>query len=91
MGLNTQSSWFETFVAQVAHFGAAYTILSVFILRFPKYQAYAAFGMVVYAVLKEFWYDANYEIPKQPFLNNLLDFSMYVGGVITAFVVVYAR
>jgi hypothetical protein len=38
----------------------------------------------VFAGFKEFVYDARYEVPKQTFGKNLLDFSMYCLGTGTA-------
>jgi hypothetical protein len=35
---------------------------------------------VVAAAVKEFGYDAHYELPKQTFADNLMDFSFYVLG-----------
>lgn len=85
MGFDTQSRWFQNVTAQVAHFGAAFAIIAVFMLRLPHYSHYGIVGMFVYAGLKEFWYDANYEKPKQSSSANVLDFSMYVAGIVSAF------
>ena len=38
-------------------------------------------GLILYAAVKEFWYDANYEIPHQTWEDNLLDFGMYCAGI----------
>lgn len=38
---------------------------------------------VAAAAVKEFWYDARYELPKQSFGDNLMDFSFYcLGGFV---------
>jgi hypothetical protein len=37
--------------------------------------------------VKEFWYDATQEVPKQSFSDNMLDFGMYVAGIGTAWLV----
>ena len=66
LGLNPQ------FVAGCAHFFFAYAVT----LTFGRW--YVAAGIIGYAALKEFWFDAVYE--KQPFLDNLEDFLEYTSG-----------
>jgi hypothetical protein len=87
MSLNTQSSWFQIFVAEVAHFSVAYSILFTVLVKWPELGIGVALIGVTLAGIKEFWYDANYEQPKQDFLANLLDFSCYLGGILLAFIV----
>jgi hypothetical protein len=43
-----------------------------------------AFGMAVYATLKEHWYDANYELPKQTSVDNWLDWTFYALGCLAS-------
>jgi hypothetical protein len=43
----------------------------------------AAFGMLVFAAVKEFWYDYKYETPDVRG-SSLLDFSMYCAGTLVA-------
>ncbi len=84
------NSWMNNpnVIAQFGHAGIPYGAL----LTLDKYNhstwfwALAA-GMVVFAGVKEFWYDANYETPKQPFMNNMIDFSFYCLGVSLAVLV----
>jgi uncharacterized membrane protein YphA (DoxX/SURF4 family) len=73
-----------TFLAQAGHTLAG--ILLVFgacvfagLARWPE-----AFGtLVLWATVKEFWYDARYELPKQTLKDNLLDWLFYmIGGVL---------
>jgi len=44
---------------------------------------YMSVGIVLFGLVKEFWYDANYEVPHQTFQMNLQDFLGYCAG--TAF------
>lgn len=64
-------------LAQFGHAGVSYAILLTIDRFHPSWFWYAAAGMMLWATLKEFWYDANYETPKQSFRNNLTDFSFY--------------
>lgn len=69
-------------VAQFGHAGIPYGAL----LTLDKFQHPVLFwvsvaGILGYAALKEFWYDANYETPKQAFVKNIIDFSFYCLGV----------
>jgi hypothetical protein len=87
VSLNTQSSWFQIFVAEVAHFSVAYGIIFTVLTKWPELGIPIALIGAGLAALKEFWYDTNYEQPKQDFLANLLDFSCYLGGILLAFLV----
>lgn len=69
-------------VAQFGHAGIPYGVL----LTLDHYHRDLVFwiataGFIVFAGIKEFWYDANCENPKQPFRNNLRDFLFYLLGV----------
>jgi hypothetical protein len=78
------NSWMNNpnVLAQFGHAGIPYGML----LTLDKFHHnllfwVVALGILAYAPIKEFWYDANYETPKQPFKNNLIDFSFYCLGV----------
>lgn len=45
-------------------------------------------GMVLFAGLKEYVYDANFELPKQTFADNTEDFVAYVVGVGLAWAII---
>ena len=68
-------------IAQFAHAGVSYAILLTLGKFHPGWVLWAGLGIVAYAAVKEFWYDANYETPKQSFMNNLTDFIFYNVGV----------
>lgn len=80
------------YLAQVGHFFGACTIILLVGLfsethrEFPLY-AYG-FGIAVAAV-KEFWYDMVYELPKQTWLDSIMDFFFYALGGTFALVVLY--
>jgi hypothetical protein len=44
--------------------------------------------MMVFAFVKEFWYDAKHE-PNQTLWNNIWDTVFYFGGCVLAMVIVY--
>lgn len=82
-----------SYLAQVGHFAFAYaviiTVMAISLIRdwnwWPTIGT-AIIGMIL-AGLKEFWFDANYELPKQTFGDNLMDFSFYfLGAAIGMFV-----
>jgi hypothetical protein len=73
------------YLAQIGHFlGGIALILLVTIFTWKiEYTSITFITGVVAAAIKEFWYDANYELPKQTWQDNLMDFSFYLlGGVI---------
>lgn len=78
-----------TVLAQINHVLASYAIvLSVNHFTRKRWIATVfALLMALYAGLKEFWYDATYEIPHQTTKDNMLDFSMYVVGILLALLV----
>ena len=64
-----------TFIAFNAHCWFAFAALVTWgdPVGFPVLLAVAA--------VKEFWFDANYETPKQNFLDNFTDFTGYLVGL----------
>lgn len=70
------------FNAQAAHFGVGYAVGVTSFVRSKNVwiRMGLTIGFVGYATLKEFVYDANYEIPVQSFSNNLEDFLFYMLG-----------
>jgi len=64
-------------VAQFAHAGIAYGALLTLDRFHPTWFWYGVLAIAVWATLKEFWFDATYETPKQSFMNNLTDFLFY--------------
>lgn len=74
-----------TFLAQAAHFFGAYAVcISAFAIWNLSAAKKTAIIFASCALLKEFIYDANFEMPTQKFLDNLLDFSFYCIGLIVA-------
>ena len=65
----------DTFIAFNAHCWFAFAVVSFY----PHPITYIV-GLVL-ALLKEFWFDAKYEVPKQTFLTNLTDFCGYAAGL----------
>lgn len=79
-----------TFLAQVGHFLAGYGIvLTGAFLSGRLVACLLAVFLIAYAGVKEFYFDANFELPKQTAFDNWLDFSMYVFGVIFGLVVTF--
>lgn len=77
------------FNAQAAHFSVGSTIGMIACAghrahnHAPKQYLFMVIGFTLYASLKEFWYDANYEIPPQPFGSNFEDWLFYMMGFMT--------
>jgi hypothetical protein len=77
-----------TFIAQNAHCWFAYSVLITAHLLFPDLAfAWLALPALALAAIKEFWFDASNEVPKQTFADNATDFSGYVLGVVLSAVV----
>ncbi|HYX20484.1 MAG TPA: DUF1653 domain-containing protein [Thermoanaerobaculia bacterium] len=77
------NTWMNSpqYLAQIGHFlgGASIMILATIFFGFVAWWiAFAA--VAVAAAIKEFWYDARYELPKQTFGDNLMDFAFYALG-----------
>jgi hypothetical protein len=80
-----------SFLAPMAHIGwAALIVLATAILSGSNVKAcgYASAGLTLFAALKEYVYDANFEIPKQTFRDNTEDFAGYLGGIALAWLIV---
>lgn len=66
------------FVAFWAHFGVSMGLVDHTRLA---HKVYMASGIMVYAAVKEYWFDARYEKnPPQTFWMNTQDFIGYVAG-----------
>lgn len=69
-------------LAQIGHVCVPYAVL-VTMAFYGCVESVVIVGalFILWGLVKEFWYDANYELPVQTFKDNLLDFSMYAVGV----------
>jgi hypothetical protein len=91
MKINLTNKWMNnpTFLAQSAHFFAAYSVMMTADHFWGKTASLITAGIfMAVAAVKEFWYDANYEIPKQTNFDNILDFSGYAVGTAVALLVI---
>ena len=70
LGTNVQ------FLANLGHFTVPYALVATF----PKAKWFLLAGFVIYAAIKEYWFDAKYEVPHQTFANNTEDFIGYCLG-----------
>ncbi len=69
------------FLAQAGHFLWGFGSVVAVAYALGRGAALMMFGLnVLYASVKEWIYDANFELPKQTWKDNLLDFSMYAVG-----------
>ncbi len=72
------SNWVATtgttpaFIAFWAHAGAAFMVCIV--LGVPPW------AVLIYAAIKEYWFDKHYEKPPQTFRDNSQDFAGYAAG-----------
>jgi multisubunit Na+/H+ antiporter MnhB subunit len=89
--MNLTNKWMNdpTYLAQAAHLLGAYSVM------ITAGHFWGHVGCIIAAIVftaltavKEFWYDANYEIPKQTNFDNILDFSMYAVGTIIGLLIV---
>lgn len=79
-------------LAQIGHVLGGYGIvLTAAFLGGRVYAVSFAAALMVYAAVKEFWYDARFELPKQTWQDNVLDFSMYGVGTILGLVTTFAK
>ena len=81
----SMNTWMNNpqYLAQVGHFlGGASLIMLMALIGWNIQYVWIAFLLgSICAGIKEFWYDANYELPKQTWQDNLMDFSFYeIGG-----------
>lgn len=79
------------FLAAMAHVGwACLIMLSVAVLSNSNMRAceYVSGCLIAFAAIKEFWFDATFERPKQLFKDNAQDFAGYLGGVALAWAVI---
>ncbi len=75
-------------LAQIAHVLFSYaTVMTVAYFTGTSLLALGITAAVVvaYAAVKEFWYDANFELPVQTAFDNWLDFSMFCLGLVLGF------
>jgi hypothetical protein len=82
-----------TYLAAMAHIGWAALILLT--AAFFLSTAFQLLGIttlfVMYAGVKEYWYDAHYELPVQTFKENTQDFMGYLGGLALGWIVLLIR
>lgn len=86
------NSWMAhpTFIAQSAHFFSAIAVILTAHHLCGKKPALIAAGIfTVCAFIKEFWYDLNYELPKQTVADGILDFCFYMIGIIFVSSLIY--
>ena len=80
--LNLNSSVVQNLIAQVAHLFSAYSaIFTVLVFCGPRVGLTVTILAVIVAAVKEFYYDAHYEIPFQAAADNVEDFAVYVLGM----------
>ena len=69
------------YLAQVGHTLGACLAMVVAAMFGGMYAAWIALPIiVVLALAKEFWYDATYELPRQTFADNAMDFGFFCLG-----------
>lgn len=90
-----QNSWMDNpyFLAEMAHFAWAYGILltgALFCLE-AKGLCRLFLAFILFAVLKEFWYDLTYEVPADSVSGSTLDFVVYVFGGLVALAVTWIQ
>jgi hypothetical protein len=83
------NSWMasQRFDTQCAHILAGYSVIMTTKLFWPSHVKLAVLLALLSATIKEFWYDAKYELPRQTWKDNLLDFSMYCVGVFIGIII----
>lgn len=73
------------FITDMAHiFFAAFVVL--FVLRTGAPYVPVIGGAAALAAVKEFWFDIEYETPRQTYLDGLVDFVGYAIGIAIGFV-----
>ena len=81
--MDLRNSWMTNteFGVQAAHGMLGLSVVLFAALFFGLYASFVACGLfLAYATLKEWWYDATYEVPKQTWLDNLVDFGFLCAG-----------
>lgn len=93
--LNLTNTWMNnpTFLAQAAHFFGAVAIIMSLAHFLGETGGFISAGLfLAYAVVKEFWYDLKYELPKQSFGDSALDFTFYLLGIVAScFMLLYHK
>jgi hypothetical protein len=81
LGTNVQ------FLANVGHFAVPYAVIATYAFFNLKYRWghpevvwYLGGAFVIYAAIKEYYFDARYEVPHQTFWDNTRDFAGYCLG-----------
>lgn len=70
----------QNWIAANAHFWFAMSFILL-----AHGSIFAAIAFLVIAGLKEFWFDATFEEPKQSFEDNAIDFTEYALGIVFGF------
>jgi hypothetical protein len=79
--LRTRVAFYGTnvqFLANVGHFTVPYAVIATF----PRAKWWLLAGFVAYAAVKEYYFDARDEVPKQTFWDNTEDFAGYCLGAL---------
>ena len=77
------------YLAQVGHFFGAYSVtLTSFMLS--SHWHYVLLAGIVNGLVKEFWYDLKFELPKQSLADSTMDFVFYFLGMCAALGVIVA-
>lgn len=82
------------YLAAMAHIGWAALIIIVvgmFTKLSYKWMGIATGAFIFLAAIKEFWYDAQFEIPMQTLADNTHDFIGYMAGLVLAWCVVLLK
>jgi hypothetical protein len=78
--VGTSPSW----ITDNAHFWFAYAVV------LTSRQAWMVLPVILLALVKEFWFDAKFEVPKQTFADNMTDFLGYtLGSIVASLVLIY--
>lgn len=86
-----ENSWMTNynFIAFMAHSCSALSLmlLTGYLLG-STWTMPMALAIMVFAGVKEFWYDIKYELPKQTVTDGFLDFAGYIAGTFVGSLVV---
>lgn len=70
------------FLATSAHIFFGLSTVETAFLGWGTRGEYIACGSLIFmAAVKEFWYDAAFELPKQTLIDNIIDFTGYMVGI----------